>query len=62
MKWTDMTVAIDEALHKWKHETWYNEGAAREGKYYYRCQTCNERKWLAKVPDIPTPQAKEALK
>ncbi len=40
----------DESLHKWKHEVWYNEGAPREGKYYYHCADCSERKWLAKEP------------
>lgn len=40
----------DESAHKWQHEEWYNEGAPREGKWYYRCRTCSQRKWLDKEP------------
>ncbi len=41
----------DESLHTWKHEAWYLNGAARDGKYYYRCRKCDERKWLEQVPE-----------
>jgi uncharacterized Zn-finger protein len=40
----------DESLHQWKHETWYNEGKPRDGKYYCRCKGCNKLAWVELTP------------